>query len=237
MPKKQSTAARNARARQATTGEPYTTALRATQALQPGSPRQAEAFLAALLSIVGEQPAAAVLERHMDIDRRSELLTAAYVRADRAVHHARNAPPHVLGELKAALDEADRACLDWCEQRQPQAPFYAAYIALCHAGQSTDPQQIAAVACAVLGGPDLDFGVAEEFSDDIRGWYGGGWPQQEPLRDLSGPDTPQSTAARQAAERLYEARNTPSRGDEDWHHAAELIIEAGRLAAVAASEG
>lgn len=235
------TTARKARARQAATGEKYTTALRAT-ATAPEAPEASAspvssplAVLAAALHAIGEHDAAARLDENVRIAREGKPLSEALDRASEALWRAERVPAAVRAQLEKAERDAADTCVKWYEQYQDQAEYYAAYVALCRAGERADGQQLARAACDVLGGPELDMGHADQASDEIRGMYAGGWPGNEDMRDLTGPDTPQAGAARQAAALLYEARHTPTGDDIYWTHAAELVIKAAGLADLAAS--
>lgn len=240
MPKRQPTRARKARARQAATGESYTKALRAPAdgpTAEEGPRVTAPAALAAALHAIGEDDAADRLDRNARIVRESAPLLDAHDRASKAHWYAQGDPaiPKAVVEQLAAADwAAESAYEDAYSAHQPLAPYYAAYVALCRAGERSDGHRLARAAAEVLRNIGRHDGYFYA-SDEIRGYFGEGWPWQEAMRDLTGPDDPQARAARQAAQCLYEARHTKSRGDEDYLAAARLIAKAAELAHLAAT--
>ncbi|MFI9155712.1 hypothetical protein [Streptomyces sp. NPDC053367] len=105
--------------------------------------------------------------------------------------------------------------------------YHCAYLALLRAGTLTDGRDLARVALDVLDDDPL-------YCSDIVRSRGRAPFTYRTAAPLHGPDTPAAAAARRAARAMATAARVPFDRDEEWHEAAEYMVEAVWYACLAA---
>ncbi|MFC9635341.1 hypothetical protein ACFTY8_40375 [Streptomyces mirabilis] len=223
MPKRQSRAANLARQIQDATG------LRYTDALKMCAPARSWIVLADELRAAGLFTTA------------TSLTSVAYICAEAgAWYEACGAIENAYYNTDyAKVRRANAVCWDAAEASLHRAGFethsfdtdaevyHAAFIALSKAGTVHDGRPLARAALNVIS-PDLLW-----CSDVIR--TSGRAPfTYETATSLSGPETHVAVAARHAARAMATASAVGFSGDEEWHEAAALMVEAVWYMSVAA---
>ncbi|MFD5792453.1 hypothetical protein ACFWIO_02775 [Streptomyces diastatochromogenes] len=223
MPKRQTRAANLARQIQDATG------LRYTDALKMCTPARSWIALADELRAVGLVAAA------------TSLTSVAYVCAEAAAwYEAYGAIENAYYDTDyAKVDSARAVCGDAAEAALHRAGFethsfdtdaeayHAAFIALSKAGTVQDGRPLARAALGVISSDPL-------WCSDVIRTRGRAPFTYETAISFSGPDTHFAVAARHAARAMATASAVRFSGDEQWHEAASLMVEAVWYMSVAA---
>lgn len=224
MPRKQSTAAKMARAVQQNTGQKYTAALRD---MECESPYRALAWelRAANFSATEHAPALDDYFAAEDEERqRLEPLEKAAREAEAAWWEASAGTSRA--EL-AALERAYRAAAAALPETNEDNLFedqqilaYWIFIALRHVGAGHGGPRVAHATASAL-----DLFTFNSF--DTADWVRRRWLADATQRlELSGPNTQAAVAARNAAAALAHAFRMPHCGDEDWFACARALDQA-----------
>ncbi|MEV1078722.1 hypothetical protein AB0I98_10785 [Streptomyces sp. NPDC050211] len=223
MPKRQSRAAKLARQIQDATG------LRYTDVLKMCAPTWSWLALADALRTVRLADAA------------TSLTNVAHVCAEAgAWHEAYGAIENAYYDTDyAKVERARTVCWDAAEAALNRAGFemhsfdtdaevyHAAFLCLSKAGTVHDGRHLARAALSVISPDPL-------WCSDVIRTRGRAPFTYETAISLSGPETSFAVAARQAARTMAAASAVRFSGDEQWHEAASLMVEAVWYMSVAA---